>query len=336
MVRSGSLRDRRALPVARVLAVIALLLLGGQGIWTGGAPASARPARSVQDDPNCPAETEPNNAPETAPTRSGAFCVTGRLPDDDQDITLWTVASADAAKRWTVTLDGVPNTVTAVAILPVASAPGATPITAGAQILKIETAPATRGPVVASNLLLPVGTYIVGVSRSGTADSSPPPSTGYRLAIAEGDPLPPNGDVEPNTDQAGGSPVADAFALSGDLQGSEDWYGWTLSAAAAAKGWALSLAGPVGETLTLDLYDAGGLQLTSVTTDFQGHVLLPDLALPAGRYGLHIGSNADHPRPYALSAAEAARPVSDLEPNDRPEHASTFDPTHAIVTGRIG
>ena len=313
--------------MARLLAVVLLVVVAV-------GPASVEIVRA-QTPAACQPDAEPNDTPDEAVTLSGPFCLDGQLGDSDQDIVLWTVSDSDATKTWTFSLTGVPNTVTGVTVVGVTSEPGASPVVAGSTLFELSTQPDTKGAVQAADLMFKSGTYIVGVSRSGTADGSPPPSLTYHLDVAAAASPPKNGDVEPNDDASSATPVKSAFALAGDLQGSEDWYAWTLSADDAKSGWELDGRSQVGESFSLELYDANQTRITSIYADQLGRVSLYDLALNAGTYFIHVGSSADSSRPYILQTSKSARPANDLEPNDTPETASPFDLTHPVVKGRL-
>src|SRR3954447_5413569 len=121
---------------------------------------SSAPVRA-QDQ--CGAELEPNDAPETAQGFTGAACFTGELPDNDQDIWLWSVAPADALTRWTFEVSGVARTVTGLKIVGITSAPGVIPITGGTELIDLSTAPADTKPSTLANVMIAPGTYILGV-----------------------------------------------------------------------------------------------------------------------------------------------------------------------------
>ncbi|HEU0115057.1 MAG TPA: hypothetical protein VFQ80_10295, partial [Thermomicrobiales bacterium] len=123
-------RHRRAVPA---VAGVWLLLAG---LLSGLAPAAP-----VGAAPPCLTDAEPNDTPEAAMTLTGAGCLAGTLGDADQDLVLWTVAPADAAKRWTIALQGAPATLTSVKVFPVTSAPGETPVAVGGQLFALDHAP---------------------------------------------------------------------------------------------------------------------------------------------------------------------------------------------------
>src|SRR5688572_17338535 len=148
----------------------ALVALGGP--WPAPIPVVA------QD--TCTDEVEPNDTPESAPASSGPICGQGTLGDGDQDLVLWELLPGDAAQTWTISVTSVPGTVTALRILPITSEPGVTPLVAGGTLLEVATQPDALEPTTRSDLLLLPGRYILGISRSATADGAPPRSEEYR------------------------------------------------------------------------------------------------------------------------------------------------------------
>ncbi|HEU5433531.1 MAG TPA: hypothetical protein VFU81_17830, partial [Thermomicrobiales bacterium] len=191
-------------------------------------------------------------------------------------------------------------------------------------------------PATQPNLLFPAGAYLLGISRSGTVSGDALQSDAYRLTIAAGDPLPPLGDREPNDSGDAATAVASAFSLTGDRQGSDDWYAWTIAAADAAKGWELDAQAGVGESLTIQLQDSNGATITNAATDATGRIALYDLGLAPGTYRIDIAAGPDRPSPYLLRAVAAGpRPTADIEPNDDLTHASPLDPAKPAIKGRL-
>src|SRR5262249_53326453 len=154
------------------------------------------------------------DAPEQAQALSGAVCVTASMPDGDQDLFTWELDPSGAAQRWTFSLTGVPGTLTGLKLLPITSDPGVTPITVGDSILELDAPVGATGPVTDSDLLIPAGRYVIGVSRTAPPDGVPPVTTDYGFSIAAGDPLPPSGDREPNDDVQHAVPEKSEFSLS--------------------------------------------------------------------------------------------------------------------------
>ncbi len=283
----------------------------------------------------CTAETEPNDAPGQGSTADGPLCLSGTLPDGDQDVLEWDVSATEAGQRWTVTLQGVPGTTTSLTLLPITSDPGAMPVVTGNPVLGLDSDPTSPGPVVQSDLLIAAGRYVLGLSRSPAPDGDAPPTLDYQVSIEAGASLPPPGDVEPNDDPGHATPERGAFDLSGDLGGTIDRYAWTVSAADAERVWTLGLDGPVGAPLSLALQTPSGTTLTSVASDAEGRADLTDLRLAPGRYIVDLEPAAAAPLVYVLRASATDSLVGDPEPNDTLATAVPLDPGHMVARGLI-
>jgi hypothetical protein len=307
-------------------AALASLALTGTIVLPG-------PPIQAADGP-CPAETEPNDAPETAPVSSGPVCVAGTLPEGDQDVIVWELGEVAARQTWTISLDGVDETVTSVRILEVSSQPGVTPITAGALILQLDSGADAVGPVSHSGIVFRPERLIVGVSRSGMADGSDPPATAYQLRIVPDGPLPPTAESEPNDDRASATPVAASFDVGGDLSGSNDEYAWTVAGTDQGTGWTVELDGPVHQGTGIYLYDAAGNVLVDRTEDAWGASMLPDLVLAPGTYTLEVSGTGERALPYRLRAV-AGPLTGDPEPNDLPSQAVPLDAHQPVARGRL-
>ena len=151
---------------------------------------------------------------------AGAACVAGQLQSGDQDIFTWTVGEADSRQAWTLTLQGLPAQQTKVQVYRVASPAGETPV-AVSEVLDVLTVQPDDAAPASTTLLFRPGVYVLGVVASGGEGP-------YRMSLGA-TALPRSADREPNDAAEQASPVQDAFALSGDLQGSEDWRVWTVS-----------------------------------------------------------------------------------------------------------
>jgi hypothetical protein len=112
---------RRVLVSALILSVAASMPLGGLPY---GVPITA-------GETPCTAESEPNDTPADALVIVGAFCQSGTLPANDQDLVLWEVSPATALFPWTFRVDGVPRTITSIHVLPIVSAPDAPSVDVG-------------------------------------------------------------------------------------------------------------------------------------------------------------------------------------------------------------
>jgi hypothetical protein len=294
------------------------------------------PAVAFAQGSDCAPETEPNGTEAEAQAVEGELCLAGDLPDvADQDLLLWTVSEADAGFAWTVTVDGPDGVVVSAKILALASEPGVQPVLAGAQIGEVATTPTTEGPVSETFLFTP-GSYLVGVSRTDTAEGVPPLTTAYELTFAHGDPLPETLDEEPNDDTDAAVPVEAAFATAGDAINSVDVYAWTLSDEDAALGWELHLRHALGQAMTLEITtEPGGAPLVTAASGPLGRIDLYDLALAPGTYELTLGPASVASTPYTLSSNTGDRPTDDLEPNDSPASAATIDLANPAHKGRL-
>ena len=259
---AGELREvggQRALPTVAVAAVMLLTLI------MVATPRSARlpwSVPSVAAAANCLTDREPNDTPETAMPIGGAACVAGQLQSADQDIFTWTVSEADAKQVWTLTLQGLPAQQTKVQVYRITSAAGETPVKVSEVLDVLTVQPGDAAPA-STTLLFRPGVYLLGVVASG-GEGPYQMSLGVRA-------LPPSGDREPNDAAEQGSPIQDAFALSGDLQGSEDWHRMDgLRRRRLRTTWQLLCAEPVGTSLTLDVMTAAVQSLLSAAADIQG------------------------------------------------------------------
>ena len=142
-----SLGDARSPRVRRWCASAATVVL-----LTSMMAAVGQPVVHAQGP--CVPETEPNDTPEGALTTSGPLCSSGSLPDGDQDLLIWEVSAADADKRWTVSLTGLPDTTTSLTLLPIVSDAGVAPVVTGTAALALESDPTTIGAVAQSGLLV--------------------------------------------------------------------------------------------------------------------------------------------------------------------------------------
>ncbi len=284
----------------------------------------------------CTPEAEPNDQPDTAIAFSGGVCVGGSLPDGDaQDTWVWTVSDSDAAHGWTLTLDGVPGTLTSVQVIPIVSPPGVTPMVWNGQpkLLELDAGPGPE-PVQAIDRLIPAGRYVLGIGRTISEDGAPLTSVDYRVTIAAGNSLPPSADHEPNDDATHASPLSGAFRVSGDGGASTDVYAWTVGPADAMHGWDLDVQGGLGSPGTLALEGPDGQTLSQDPTDGTGRAHLYDIHLAAGRYLLQVSGYGAGPHPYILSSVITDLTGVDPEPNDDPAEALPITPG-AMVTGRL-
>jgi hypothetical protein len=322
------MRTRRTTASPRTLArlLLAAILL---------APATGGIAPTTSRAQACGAEMEPNDVAVDIQRQTRLFCVAGALPIDDQDLYLWELDD-EAAGRVSMSLTGVPATVTTVGVFAVASEPGVEPVVAGNRLNSLTAEPGAAGPVVSEFVLGP-GAYVVGISRTQTADGSPPATEAYTLEVRAGAGWPELGDDEPNDDTATATEVESAFALSGDLLDSADVYAWTVSEEDAASAWRVDVQVPIDVRAELALLDEANATLARIPSGDgeNGRFALHDLVLEPGTYTLQLSGSTARPAPYALSAVAGDRPAFDQEPNDVPDRAGAPDFAAGAVTGRL-
>lgn len=296
---SAGLRGLRSGAMAAVL--VAGMLPAGSGTTL---------AQLAQD--TCLAEVEPNDTPEEAISTSGSVCITGELPDGDQDLFLWEVPEQAAATRWTFGVEGIPGTLTGLKVFRVDSAPGEEPVAVErTPWLDIESGPSEPAEGLLADVLLPVGRYLLGISRSESADGSVPTSLAYSFRVISDPPWPPHADIEPNDDPSTAGPIGDGFEIGGDLVGSADLFAWTVTL--PGLHWDLAARVPLGLPVWLELARADGTALARISTDTSASLF--DLALEPGGYVVRVGPASDASRPYVLSASPSAL-EADPEPND--------------------
>ena len=300
------------------------------------APAAVTGQSAVPVVGSCAAEAEPDDDLKTAPSLAGNVCVSGTLPaEDDQDLWLWEVSPQGSLLTWTFTMDGVPSTITSVHVLRISSSPGVLPLTAGDEVLRVDSHADSRDTGVTTDVRLDPGRYLLGISRGKPLAHAVPSSFDYRATITQTGTLPRSGDVEPNDDAAHASPIAGVYEVSGDLQGSLDEYAWTLSPEDATHSWELGLRSPVGTSTYENLLAADGQQLASARVGPDGLAVIHDLKLPAGTYLVSVTPSATSAAPYVIHSEVDTAPGIDPEPDDDRAHAVPLDPAGGVASGRL-
>ncbi|MDQ2683413.1 MAG: hypothetical protein M3Y37_07790, partial [Chloroflexota bacterium] len=290
---------------------------------------------AIAQDLDCPAEVEPNNVEAEAEARKGEFCISGQLVESsDQELIVWSVSEDDAKFVWNLRIEGVAQTVTSAKVLSIQSDPGVTPVVAGAQLLDIGTVPG--GELVAERqFLVAPGSYLIGISRSDTADQSLPVDTGYLVSLSRAERLPKRLDDEPNDDRDTATQIAGEVSFAGDLFESSDFYAWTVSDDDARSGWAISILAALGTGPDLAITAEDGTRILYAYPDAQYRLSLFDLAFAPGKYSLAVGPNSTVPTPYLVRIMKEPMPVGDVEPNDEPAYAAVLDPANPVVKGRL-
>ncbi|MFV2062479.1 MAG: VWA domain-containing protein [Chloroflexota bacterium] len=277
----------------------------------------------------CSIESEPNETPEQAAVVVGPICLEGTLISGDQDLLLWDVRPEDTAVPWAFEVQGIAGTLTSLKVFELASEPGDEPIEVVSRpIIDVGAEPDSLGPGSIDGVLLPAGRYLLGISRSKLLSGDEPFYEDYRYRIERGEPPSPSLDVEPNDDAASAVAVEDAFALTGDLAGSTDFYAWTVD---GTERWDLDLKLPLGTVARLEILTPDGRVLDDVSA--QGRIQTFDLALETGRYLVTVGPSSNEPMPYVLTATPTSI-VADAEPNDDTADAVIIEDGQ-LVTGRL-
>jgi VWA domain-containing protein len=134
-------------------------------------------------------------------------------------------------------------------------------------------------------------------------------------------------EAEPNDRPAQATSVQGAFEIGGDLQGSRDWYRWSLSAADAGQRWRLVLQGPAGAGLTLSMYDEQERLIAEAAAEPDGRAAIDDLGLAAGTWLVRVGPEQETPLAYSLTSVSvgARSPDREEEPDDSFETARPLD-----------
>ncbi len=259
----------------------------------------------------CALDSEPNDSEAQAAPMTGP-CVSGALPDGDQDLYIWEAPPEAASTRWDITLEGIPGVLTILQFFVVTSEPGAALMTVSSTpLIEVHMSPDEAGPVTRDGVLLPVGRYLMGVARSDRPDGGAPATLDYRVRV-EAEPMPPpNADTEPNDEIASAAVVTGAFEVSGDRQGSKsDYFAWDVG---QPGHWDVAIATPVGESAWFELQDDAGTAIDNATATTEAR--LYDLALDPGRYRIRVPETGDEPHPYVLLATPSTI-EGDPEPDD--------------------
>ena len=326
-------RRTLALRLTHLLVVI-VLLLATSGVATARQAESETDAAAPEPCPlTLPAEheREPNDEAPDAQPLTGPACVTGEIVAADQDVFRWELDETAARGRWTFILSGLPGQAGVVRLFQPTFGPDGSTVTAVEEVIGATNQPGDP-PATIRDVLLPPGVYLIGVGSSGPAP--------YRLDIQRGTPLPENLDQEPNDTAETAASVAAAFAVSGDQDGTEDHFAWSLDDTAAARRWRLSLQGAVSNSSLLRLVAADGTDRYSGWTGADGRLVLDDVGLPPGIYQIVVSGSAPGTSAYVLEVTptDARSAGAEDEPNDTDETAFPIVPTADAteLTGRLG
>ncbi len=264
----------------------------------------------------CTEELEPNNTPPEATVFTGMGCIIGTFEDSDQDFFAWTVTNDDLRSRRVVfEIDPKEAELVSLQLLKLSFAENGIDVIGKEDLFKLE---ATEKINATFPQILTEGNYHLGIAGKGS----------YTVNIHEVDPsLPGNFDYEPNDSSEEAREKTGPFGFSGNLEGSVDYYKWTLTEEDAAKLWKISAQTQVGQELTVKLFASDGENVFTESVDENSHLTLYDIGLEAGSYTFVLGPASEDLTRYALQASAQGIKTEgqELEPNDREEQANVFD-----------
>ena len=298
-----------------------------------GAPVGIGVA-SAQDA--CAAEAEPNGTEielGAAPFTAGALCLTGTLPQGDQDLLLWEVAPEDALSSWSLTATGVPDTVTTFAIYPITSEPGVVPVFAGGKTFPTSTS----RPTARARRSCPTSTFRWAAPRRRRAE-------------------------RPTRRVAAGGPVLEVVARARDPAACRRARAerrrrcrvpahrrvrhrrrpgrvarlLRLDRARGGRWPGLGAARPrgPGHAAPIDIRGPDDTLVLNDSSDLLGRLDLYDLRLAPGTYTFYLTGAGEEAYPYRLTTT-VGEPAGDPEPNDLAEQAIPVDLAAPLMRGRL-
>lgn len=320
--------------------------------WASGGPEHAFASGGSYQ------ETEPNDTPEAANTITGPVGILGDLPAGDQDGFLWTVSDVDAHRRWSVTLDGLPEILTQLDVIQLRYADNGHDIVDRRTLISIASPDGAR-PARLDGLLLEPGDYLLGVSRAGGAGK---PTLNIQLDDLEiddaptrqldGQPVVPSQAYRVNIEQSrilrGIRPSGDNSTRDGAVSlrlnaehvtfqdTTEGWYKIRLDEKQAGLRWLLDAQVPVGTQFDLELFDESGTPLIRTSSVSSGKLALPDLGLKAGDYYARAVFPRKDAGLLALHMQETGKRADggEAEPNNTFKQANRIDFSQPL-TARI-
>lgn len=274
----------------------------------------------------CTQEIEPNDQPPQATPLAGAGCISAEIGDNDQDLYAWSVTDADAQRSWEFALQGTPTGLTGMQVLRVEFADNGVDVLASTKLFEMST---VNGESVQSGpLLFSPGVYYLGLSAADGRGA-------YQLDLQPGAALPAMSDAgssaeTPSPLSAGAGETT--LQASGDLQGQDDYFSWTLSESDASQRWRITAQLPLGENGYIYLFNAAGNQLTYQEVDERGLANMPSLGLSPGTYLLRLSSGRDYSTAYlvAIQPDGERSPTYEEEPNGDASLAWPLDPTQMM------
>ena len=270
----------------------------------------------------CTEELEPNNTPPEATAFAGMGCIIGTLEDSDQDLFAWTVTNDDFRYRRIVfEIDPKEAELVSLQFMKLSFAENGTDVIGKEDLFKLE---ATEKINATFPQILIEGNYHLGIVGKGS----------YVVNIHEVDPsLPGSFDREPNDSGEEAKEKTSSFAFSGDLEGSVDYYKWTLAEEDAAKLWKISAQTQVGQKLTVKLFSSSGENVFTESVGEDSHLILYDIGLEAGSYTFVLSPASESISRYTLQASAQGIKTEgqELEPNDSKDQVNMFDVQSGIA-----
>ncbi len=270
----------------------------------------------------CTEELEPNNTPPEATSFAGMGCIIGTLENSDQDFFAWTVTNDDFRSRRVVfEIDPKEAEPVNLQLMKLSFAENGIDVIGKEDLFKLE---ATEKINATFPQILAEGNYYLGIAGKGS----------YTVNIHEVDPsLPSNSDREPNDSSEEAREKIGPFGFSGNLEGSIDYYKWTLTEEDATKLWKISAQTQVGQELTVKLFASDGENVFTESVGEDNHLTLYDLGLEAGSYTFVLSPASEGSARYALQASVQGIKTEgqEVEPNDSEEQANVFDVQSGIA-----
>ena len=280
----------------------------------------------------CKNTQEPDNTAVEATVLAGKACALGEIAAADQDLILWTVSEEDAKRFWILELEGPKNQLSEVEVLHVTLAESGSTVTAKETILTFAT---SDGQLNSSQaLIFAPGTYLLGIVSAGQGDYylNLKPDKHSENSGADRR-LPSNLDHEPNETTEDASVARGAFAFTGDLQGSPDYYRWEVSEEDAKQLWQLQAQVMPSSDLTIKIFNSDGEQVTVASLEDSDNLTINNLGLSVGAYTLVLSPPSELAAQYVLRAMPIGIPTNgqEIEPNNRKEQANIFKPEVPMV-----
>jgi len=302
-------------------------------------------------------ESEPNDTPADAMRIAGEVVLIGSMAGGDQDAYLWTVSDADARKRWTFELRGIPGRLTIVEITRLEYAENGTDVTGFEKFMKMGTRDG-QIPSIHESLMFEPGEYLLGLVAAGggggafrppaaslsfgegnntEADSSSVEVGAYRLIISEGRRLPLKNKVESrqSRDTAHITRLGSEFAaLTFDPS---SWYRFDFDEKAALQRWEIAAQIPLGRKATALLTNDAGEKIGTARSDSHGNFGFKDLGPPVGTWWVELQTDEKDGFVQAIGVVATGQRVAgeEVEPNDKAKLANIVDLSQPL-TGRIG